>query len=226
MGGTSSVSSTLFSRQNSDVYKRQEEYGLNGVETTNLLYNGGLRIYTTVDPQLQEQMENAMMYGNFFPQSGLGVKTTAYVYDEDGSRVVDENGNPVTEEVIEYPQACLLYTSNLRRKMPTGRMIRDRVQTGLFLCDHAFAKRFSVRLLLQRGNREGNDRRIHAGKRQCPGKFCAQCLRTQCVLKIACASRGPVFVIAECCEHAEHCVNVTQHLGRRCVLLYLSLIHI
>ncbi|BFJ84676.1 PBP1A family penicillin-binding protein [Ruthenibacterium sp. TH_2024_36131] len=86
----------------------REEYGLNGVETTNLLYNGGLRIYTTVDPQLQEQMENAMLYGNFFPQSGLGVKTTAYVYDEDGSRVVDENGNPVTEEVIEYPQAAMV----------------------------------------------------------------------------------------------------------------------
>ena len=86
----------------------REEYGLNGTEVTNLLYNGGLRIYTTVDPELQADMEKAMQYGNFFPQNGLGVKTTAYVYDEDGNRVLDESGQPVTEEVIEYPQAAMV----------------------------------------------------------------------------------------------------------------------
>ena len=91
-----------------DVSKAlREEYGLNGTETTNLLYNGGLRIYTTVDPVLQQTMENAMLYGNFFPQSGLGVSTTQYVYD-DGNRVVDENGQAVTEQVLEYPQAAMV----------------------------------------------------------------------------------------------------------------------
>ena len=44
------------------MYKRQQ-YGLDSAETTNLLYNGGLRIYTTVDPDLQAVMENALESG-------------------------------------------------------------------------------------------------------------------------------------------------------------------
>ncbi len=40
-----------------------EQYGLDSAETTNLLYNGGLRIYTTVDPDLQAMMENALERG-------------------------------------------------------------------------------------------------------------------------------------------------------------------
>ena len=71
-----------------------DKYGLNRAETTNLLYNGGLRVYSTVDENLQSVMEKAMENGSqFFPQPG--VKTTAVVYNEDGTKKTDENGNVV-----------------------------------------------------------------------------------------------------------------------------------
>lgn len=92
-----------------------EEYGLDRAATTNLLYNGGLRIYATVDPDLQATMEQGMRSGGFFPRGG--VQTTAYVYDEDGQRVLDENGQPVTQQVTEQTQAAMVtldYDGRLR----------------------------------------------------------------------------------------------------------------
>lgn len=83
-----------------------ETYGLGRAETTNLLYNGGLRIYTTVDASLQAVMENTMQRGGYF--SRPGVPSKAYVYDENGKRVLDENGEPVLEPVTEYPQAAMV----------------------------------------------------------------------------------------------------------------------
>lgn len=96
-----------------------QEYGLDSAETTNLLYNGGLRIYTTVDPVLQETMENAMerSYSSFFPTRGLGVATQATKYNEDGTIARDEEGNPIREDVIETPQAAMVsvgYDGSLR----------------------------------------------------------------------------------------------------------------
>lgn len=92
-----------------------EEYGLDRAATTNLLYNGGLRIYATVDPDLQAVMEQGMLTGGFFPRGG--VQTEAYVYDEDGKRVLDENGQPVTQQVTERAQAAMVtldYDGRLR----------------------------------------------------------------------------------------------------------------
>ncbi len=87
-----------------------EQYGLDSAETTNLLYNGGLRIYTTVDPDLQAVMENALErgYSSFFPTSGLGVATQATKYNEDGTIARDENGDPIREDVVETPQAAMV----------------------------------------------------------------------------------------------------------------------
>ncbi|MEG1639743.1 MAG: hypothetical protein RR284_02345, partial [Ruthenibacterium sp.] len=74
---------------------------------THLLYNGGLRIYTTVDTALQSTMEKTMENGSqFFPQPG--VETQAIVYDKDGKQVLDEAGNPVKKDVVETPQAAMV----------------------------------------------------------------------------------------------------------------------
>ena len=82
-------------------------YDLDRGETTNLLYNGGLRIYTTVDTTLQSNMEKTMKNGSgIFPQPG--VKTQAIVYDKNGKQVLDEAGNPVKEDVVETPQAAMV----------------------------------------------------------------------------------------------------------------------
>ena len=92
-----------------------EEYGLDRA-TTNLLYNGGLRIYATVDPDLQATMEQGMRSGGFFPRGGVQT-TAACVYDEDGQRVLDENGQPVTQQVTEQTQAAMVtldYDGRLR----------------------------------------------------------------------------------------------------------------
>ena len=102
----------LFHRQGADgcVRRSFEQYGLDSAETTNLLYNGGLRIYTTVDPDLQAVMENALErgYSSFFPTSGLGVATQATKYNEDGTIARDENGDPIREDVVETPQAAMV----------------------------------------------------------------------------------------------------------------------
>lgn len=94
-----------------------KKYNLDSSQTTHLLYNGGLRIYTTVDPVLQAATEQALIwnYTSYFPQPG--VETTRYVYDKDGKRVVDEDGIPVREDVWETPQAAMVtidYTGALK----------------------------------------------------------------------------------------------------------------
>lgn len=96
-----------------------ETYGLDKSETTNLLYNGGLRIYTTVDPQLQAEMEQTMEknYSRFFPTRGLGVRTKATRYLPSGAIARDENGDPIMDDVIETPQAAMVsvgYDGSLR----------------------------------------------------------------------------------------------------------------
>ncbi len=111
-----------------------ERYHLDKDETTNLLYNGGLRIYTTVDPTLQAVMEQAMAegYGSFFPTRGLGVATQATKYNDDGSIVRDADGNPVKEDVIETPQAAMVsvgYDGSLRAMV--GGIGEKRVSRGL-----------------------------------------------------------------------------------------------
>lgn len=111
-----------------------ERYRLDKDETTNLLYNGGLRIYTTVDPTLQAVMEQAMAegYGSFFPTRGLGVATQATKYNDDGTIVRDADGNPVKEDVIETPQAAMVsvgYDGSLRAMV--GGIGEKRVSRGL-----------------------------------------------------------------------------------------------
>ncbi len=109
-------------------------YHLDKDETTNLLYNGGLRIYTTVDPVLQAEMERALAeeYEAFFPTRGLGVPTQATKYDSDGAIVRDENGEPVKEDVIETPQAAMVsvgYDGSLRAMV--GGIGEKQVSRGL-----------------------------------------------------------------------------------------------
>ena len=94
-----------------------EQYDLSREEASNLLYNGGLQIYTTVDPDLQAAMELVMedAYTSYF--SMPAVETQARVYNDDGTAAVDENGDPVYETVWETPQAAMVsvdYEGRLR----------------------------------------------------------------------------------------------------------------
>ncbi len=96
-----------------------EAYGLDKAQTTNLLYNGGLRIYTTVDTGLQADMERTMekSYTSFFPTYGLGVRTKATRYLPSGAVARDEQGNPIMDDVVEMPQAAMVsvgYDGSLR----------------------------------------------------------------------------------------------------------------
>lgn len=85
----------------------ERAYGLSRAETTNLLYNGGLRVYTTVDMGLQTAMEQSMKNGTqFFPQPGI--QATVTERDENGEPVLDEAGNPVKKNVTETPQAAMV----------------------------------------------------------------------------------------------------------------------
>ena len=59
-------------------------------EANNYLYNGGLRIYATVVPSLQEKMENAFAAKTYWP--------AGTIKDYDGGKV-DEEGNPILETI-------------------------------------------------------------------------------------------------------------------------------
>ncbi len=111
-----------------------EMYGLDKTQTTNLLYNGGLRIFTTVDPVLQAEMERTMEknHARFFPTYGLGVKTKATRYLPNGQIDRDEQGNPILDDVVEMPQAAMVsvgYDGSLRAVV--GGLGEKQVSRGL-----------------------------------------------------------------------------------------------
>lgn len=83
-----------------------QQRGLSRSEATRLLYDGGLRIYATVVPTLQEAMEQTLESGALYPRPGVTV--TAELEDEDGNPILDENGNPMTGPVTVYPQAAMV----------------------------------------------------------------------------------------------------------------------
>ncbi len=83
-----------------------DQRGLSRAEATRLLYDGGLRIYATVVPSLQQAMEQTLESAYLYPRPGVTV--TAQLEDEDGNPLLDEDGNPQTGPVTVYPQAAMV----------------------------------------------------------------------------------------------------------------------
>ncbi|MDL2324853.1 transglycosylase domain-containing protein [Ruminococcaceae bacterium OttesenSCG-928-A16] len=80
--------------------------GITRAEASNLLYNGGLRIYTTVVPALQQTMQKTLGPYNSYPQPGVTVQKAQF--NSDGTPKLDENGNPITLPETVYPQAAMV----------------------------------------------------------------------------------------------------------------------
>lgn len=80
--------------------------GITRSEASDLLYNGGLRIFTTVSPQLQQSMEAAMGKANAYPKPGVSVQKLQY--NEDGAPLLDEDGVQVEKAETVYPQAAMI----------------------------------------------------------------------------------------------------------------------
>lgn len=80
--------------------------GLSRAEATRLLYDGGLRIYATVVPSLQNAMEQVMTSASVYPRPAVTV--TKALEDENGQPVLDEAGNPVIGPVSVRPQAAMV----------------------------------------------------------------------------------------------------------------------
>ncbi len=83
-----------------------EERGLTRGEASHLLYNGGLRIHTTVVPALQAAMESEMENAVSYPRPSHTVQGP--LTDEDGVPMLDENGNEIIGDVEEYAQAAMI----------------------------------------------------------------------------------------------------------------------
>lgn len=84
-----------------------QQYNLSRSEASRLLYDGGLRIYTTVVPELQSAMERTLQQAWIYPQPGKQI--TAQLTDEEtGQPLTDEEGDPVTGQVTVYPQAAMV----------------------------------------------------------------------------------------------------------------------
>ncbi|MDD3429371.1 MAG: transglycosylase domain-containing protein [Oscillospiraceae bacterium] len=82
-----------------------KNYRLTRAQVTDLLYNGGLRIYATVVPTLQTQMEKVMQSG-VFPKPKVYVDEA--VKDEAGNPVYDANNAVVYQSVAQTPQAAMV----------------------------------------------------------------------------------------------------------------------
>ena len=83
-----------------------DQKGLSRSEATRLIYDGGLRIYATVVPTLQNSMEQTLESAALYPRPAA--TTTAPLEDEDGNAILDENGEVVTGLVTVYPQAAMV----------------------------------------------------------------------------------------------------------------------
>ncbi len=73
-----------------------KEKGMTRTEATKYLYNGGLRIYTTLVPSLQRAMDKEMQYGTVFQE-------IKHSYD-----VLDAKGNKTGEKREEIAQAAMI----------------------------------------------------------------------------------------------------------------------
>ncbi len=82
------------------------ERGLTRGEASHLLYNGGLRIHTTVVPELQEAMEYEMENAVSYPRPSHTVQGP--LQDDEGNAILDENGDEVIGDVQEYAQAAMI----------------------------------------------------------------------------------------------------------------------
>lgn len=80
--------------------------GITRSEASNLLYNGGLRIYTTVVPELQESMEATMTSAWLYPRPGQ--QTTGGLTNDIGEVLLDDDGNQLIGEYTAYPQAAMV----------------------------------------------------------------------------------------------------------------------
>ena len=82
------------------------QHGLSRAEATRLLYDGGLRIYATVVPTLQTDMEKVLTTASLYPRPAVTV--TKALEDENGEPVLDDAGNPVIGPVSVRPQAAMV----------------------------------------------------------------------------------------------------------------------
>ncbi len=73
----------------------QEEGGYSKEEATDLVYNGGLQIYTTLDSQAQSVIEKEFNDSSNYP------KISGYSQDGNGN-ILDNNGNPVLYPYSSY----------------------------------------------------------------------------------------------------------------------------
>lgn len=82
------------------------EKSISRTEASRLLYNGGLRIYTTVVPALQTAMSKTLESGALYPQPTVTI--TKPLTDQDEAPILDENGVQQIGEVAVTPQAAMV----------------------------------------------------------------------------------------------------------------------
>lgn len=80
--------------------------GITREQATDLLYNGGLRIYATVVPEVQSNMEKVMEQAYLYPRPGIEQQVPKV--DDEGNPVLDENDKQLSEEKYVYPQAAMV----------------------------------------------------------------------------------------------------------------------
>ncbi len=112
-------------------YDLVQEYNLTQEEAINLLYNGGLRIYTTADIELQTETEKVMLNeSGVFSQREVAANIKQY--DEFGNVLTDENNNEITIAGTEKPQAAMVsvsYSGEL--KAVVGGLYEKTISRGL-----------------------------------------------------------------------------------------------
>ncbi len=82
------------------------EYSLSRREATNLIYNGGLRVDTTVAPSLQAAMEAELESAAVYPRPGK--QTHGPLKTDEGLSILDDDQNEVNGDYTAYPEAAMV----------------------------------------------------------------------------------------------------------------------
>lgn len=80
----------------------QAKYEISAAEAERMFYNGGLTVYATYDPKVEETMKEVMNDRKMFPE----YRHEAIKKDAGGNNVLGEDGKPIKHEIAT--QACMV----------------------------------------------------------------------------------------------------------------------
>lgn len=112
-------------------------------EASNMIFNGGLRIHTTLDPNIQSILEETYLNDSFFPQSEYEIVVTYYVSVQNS--ITDEITHHERKTTVRNQEAIQPWVDSVRAELEGehGVVIAERTvpvaqpQSAMVVMDHS-----------------------------------------------------------------------------------------